>query len=65
MTALSRKLYAGSYEKVFIIHAARNDAVDLLAIVPFPPQLIFQLYTFSTGERARVRGEKGHGKRCF
>jgi len=40
-----------------ILHAARNEAVDFLAIVPSPPQLIFQLYTFSTGERARVRGK--------
>jgi len=30
--------------------------VDFLEIVPSPPQLIFQLYTFSTGERVRVRG---------
>jgi len=27
------------------------------AIVPSPPQLIFQLDTFSTGEGARVRGK--------
>jgi len=27
-----------------------------LRLSPLPPQLIFQLYTFSTGERARVRG---------
>jgi|GEM_PF-4371093 len=32
-----------------ILHAVRNDGVDFLAIVPSPPQLIFQLYTFSTG----------------
>jgi len=44
-------------ENVAILHAVRNEAVDFLAIVPSPPQLIFQLYTFSTGERARVRGE--------
>jgi len=31
--------------------------VDFLAIVPSPPQLIFKLDTFSTGERARVRGK--------
>ena len=42
---------------VLILHAVRNDAVDFLAIVPSPPQLIIQLYTFSTGERARVRGK--------
>jgi len=29
----------------------------MLWIVPSPPQLIFQLDTFSTGERARVRGK--------
>ena len=40
-----------------ILHAVRNVAVDFLAIVPSPPQWIFQLHTFSTGERARVRGE--------
>jgi len=40
-----------------ILHAVRNDGVDFLAIVPSPPQLIFQLDTFSTGERARVRGK--------
>ena len=40
-----------------ILHAVRNEAVDFLAIVPSPPHLIFQLYTFSTGERARVRGK--------
>ena len=40
-----------------ILHAVRNGAVDFLAIVPSPPQLIFQLDTFSTGERARVRGK--------
>jgi len=39
-----------------IRHALRNQAVDFLATVPSPPQLIFQLDTFSTGERARVRG---------
>jgi len=38
-------------------HAVRNEAVDFLAIVPSPPQLVFQLYTISTGERARVRGK--------
>jgi len=32
--------------------------VDFLAIVPSPPQLIFPLYRFSTGERARVRGKE-------
>ena len=42
-----------------ILQAVRNEAVDFLAIVPSPPQLIFQLYTFSTGERARVRGKEG------
>jgi len=42
---------------VLILHAVRNDAVDFLAIVPSPPQLIIQLDTFSTGERARVRGK--------
>jgi len=46
-----------------ILHAVRDDAVDCLAIVPSPSQLIFQLDTFYTGERARVRGKKGHGKR--
>jgi len=40
-----------------IFRAVRNDAVDFPAIVPSPPQLIFQLYTFSTGKRARVRGK--------
>jgi len=32
-----------------ILHPVRNDAVDCLAIVPSPPQLIFQLDGFSTG----------------
>jgi len=32
-----------------ILHTVRNEAVDFLAIVPSPPQLIFQQYTFSTG----------------
>jgi len=32
-----------------MLHAVRNDAVDFLAIVPSPPQLIFQLDGFSTG----------------
>jgi len=41
-----------------ILHAVRNEAVDFLVIVPSPPQLIFQLYTFSTGERVRVRGKE-------
>ena len=40
-----------------ILHAVRNVAVDFLAIVPSPLQWIFQLHTFSTGERARVRGK--------
>jgi len=31
-----------------ILHAVRNEAVAFLAIVPSPPQLIFQLDTFST-----------------
>jgi len=43
---------------VVILHAVRNEAVDSLAIVPSPPKLIFQLDTFSTGERARVRGKE-------
>jgi len=40
-----------------MLHAVRNKSVDFLAIVPPPPLLIFQLDAFSTGERARVRGE--------
>jgi len=32
-----------------ILHAVKNEAVDFLAIVPSPPQLIFHLDTFSTG----------------
>ena len=44
-------------EPLQILHVIRNEAVDFLAIVPSPPQLIFQLDTFSTGERARVRGK--------
>gem|GEM_PF-1683405 len=44
-------------ENLYILHAVRNLAVEFLAIVPSPPQLIFQLYTSSTGERARVRGK--------
>jgi|GEM_PF-4616293 len=32
------------------LQAVRNGTVDFLAIVPSPPQSIFQLYTFSTGE---------------
>jgi len=35
--------------QVHILHAVGIEAVDFLAIVPSPPQLIFQLYTFSTG----------------
>ena len=46
--AMSRLLNQNS-EQLFILHAARNDAMDFLAIVPSPPQLIFQLDTFSTG----------------
>ena|GEM_PF-781695 len=42
---------------IILLHAVRNHAVDFLATVPSPPQLIFQLDTFSTGERARVRGK--------
>ncbi len=31
------------------LHAVKNDAVDFLAIVPSPPQSIFQLHKFSSG----------------
>ena len=40
-----------------ILHAVRNDAVDFLAIVPSPPQLIFQRCTFSTGGEGKGEGE--------
>jgi len=38
--------------------SAQGNALGNLAIVPSPPQLIFQFDTFSTGERARVRGRR-------
>ena len=51
-------IFAVTSSNLFILHTVRNDAVDFLAIVPSPPQLIFPLDTFSTGERARVRGKE-------